>query len=189
MRSIRLLVCALFITGLLAASLLGCGQLPTAPTSAPTTPATLTYSAQPQGLIGSLVDGLLGLLVRTLNLVGSLGGSLANGRWRVDVPAGAVEGNATVSLGVPNSTSGECGLEIWPADKNSFQKPVTLTVDCRSVSSDRLRTYVIHWYNPSTRQWVPVQGSRVDLTTKTVSAPLLHFSRYAVGPLGTKAGW
>ena len=34
----------------------------------------------------------------------------------------------------------------------------------------------------------PVSGSRVDLTIRTVSAPLLHFSKYAAGPQ-TKAGW
>jgi hypothetical protein len=29
----------------------------------------------------------------------------------------------------------------------------------------------------------------VDLVNKTVGAPLLHFSRYSVGPADGKAGW
>ena len=64
-----------------------------------------------------------------------------------------------------------------------------LTVNCSSVPTDVLRTYVIFWYNPTTKTWVPVSGSTVNLTTKTVSAPLQHFSNYSVGPTGGKAGW
>jgi len=130
-----------------------------------------------------------GLLVRTLNLVGSLGGSLTNGRWKVTIPANAVEGDATVAIGVLSSTSSSCQLEIMPAEKNPFRIPVTLTVNCSSVPSTTLKTYVILWFDPATSTWVPVQGSKVDLVKKTVSAPLSHFSRYSVGPLLGKAGW
>ena len=187
MRSSTRFARALLLVSLVAITAFGCGQLPTAP-SAVQSVTESAPAAQPTGLISSVVDVLVGLIVRTLNLVGSLGGSLGNGRWRVVIPAGAVDGNATVQLGVQTSTSPQCQLEISPADKNHFAVPATLTVDCRSVSSDQLRNYQILWFNPTTRQWVPVQGSKVDLTAKTVSAPLLHFSQYAVGRDG-KAGW
>lgn len=42
---------------------------------------------------------------------------------------------------------------------------------------------------PATKAWGPVEGSTVDLAKRTVSAPLQHFSAYAVGPKGGKAGW
>jgi len=190
MRSFTRLARALILTGLVAVGIWGCGQLPTAP-HAVESAATPAQSAQPAGLIstvGSVVDVLVNLIVRTLNLVGSLGGSLSNGRWRVTIPAGAVDGNATVSLGVPSLTSPQCQLEISSADKNHFSVPVTLTVDCRNLTTDQLRNSIMVWFNPTTKQWVPVEGSKVDLTAKTVSAPLLHFSQYAVAP-GTKAGW
>ena len=145
--------------------------------------------AQPHDLLGSLVGGVLNLVFKTLNIVGSLGGWLTNGRWRIDVPAGAIDGTATVGVGVASSTSQSCQLEITPADKNHFLKPVMLTVDCSSVPSDQLKTYVIYWFNPATSTWVAVSGSTVDLTRKTVSAPLQHFSGYSVGPSGGKAGW
>lgn len=194
MRPARQLAFVLLIFGILATAMLGCGQNPVAPNTGQetSTAAGMSRTAEPEGLLsltGSVVNSLVGLIVKTLDLIGSLGGSLTNGRWTVVIPAGAVEGAAKIALGVSNSTSSECQLEIWPADQNHFQVPATLTADCRSVSSDRLKSYVIYWYNPSTRTWVQVEGSRVDLVSKTVSAPLTHFSRYAVGPSEGKAGW
>ncbi len=193
---------------LMMASVVGCSNMATAPVPLDSTtsssaavvstddpaplPSTNATSASTNGLIGSLgsvVGKLVGLVVRTLNVVGSLGGSLTNGRWRVDVPPNAIQGNASIGLGVQTLLSTDCQLEIAPASANHFAVPVQLTVDCRSVPSDQLANYVIYWFNPATARWVPVEGSRVDLTRKTVSAPLAHFSRYAVGPAGGKAGW
>lgn len=190
MRLTRKFLATLVLFGLTTFTMFGCGRLPTAPTatSSPTSAGVHASSTGLLSTVGGVVDGLVGLVVRTLNLVGSLGGSLTNGRWRVAIPAGAVNGNATVSLGVSSSTSSTCQLEILPSDQNHFQVPVTLTIDCRSVANDDLRNWVIYWFDPSTSQWVPVQGSQVNLTTKTVSAPLLHFSKYSAGPQ-TKAGW
>jgi hypothetical protein len=190
MRSLQRIVLALvlgaFATGLIA----GCMSVATAPT-VPSAPSS-SRTAQPSSLLGSLgsvVGGLVNLVFRVLNIVGSIGGSLTNGRWRVDVPPGAFDGTATVGIGVSSSTSGSCQLEISPADKNHFLTPVRLTADCSSVPSDQLKDYVIYWFNPTTQVWVPVDGSTVDLIHKTVSAPLQHFSGYAVGPQGGKAGW
>lgn len=201
-RSQRLLLISLLGTSLLV----GCGQMPTAPvpgtsqvgvTSQATPPAAPSplragQAVAPTGLldgVGSVVGGLVGLIVKVLNLVGSVGGTLTNGRWKVVIPPNAVDGSAIVSLGVPSTTSPDCQLEITPATKNHFNVPVTLTVDCRSVPSDQLRQYVIYWYDPVSRTWTPVSGSRVDLVAKSVSAPLQHFSRYAVGPIGGRSGW
>lgn len=177
---------------------LGCAQAPTSPE--PSTPESTTAAqpadlrsgpadAAPQGLLGGIIPIATRLVVRTLNVVGSVGGSLSNGRWQVDVPAGAVEGSATISLSVSSLTSPDCHLEIAPLSKNQFSVPVTLTADCRGVPADELAKYVIYWYNPALETWVPVSGSKVDLTQKTVSAELEHFSRYAVGPVGGRSGW
>jgi len=164
----------------------GCGHMPTAPaTAVQATAGSAQQAAQPDGLIGSLVGGVLKLLVRILNLVGSLGGSLSNGRWRVEIPPNAVNGDATVSLGVTSDSSPSCQLDISPASLNHFSTPVTLTVDCRSVPASDLSSYVIYWYDPVKAAWTEVPGSRVDLASKSVSAPLQHFSGYAVG----RAGW
>jgi hypothetical protein len=94
-----------------------------------------------------------------------------------------------VGIGVAAGTSPACQLEIVPATKNHFSVPVILTVDCRTVPGTQLAHYVIFWFDPATSTWVPVAGSHVDPVHKTVSAPLQHFSRYAVGPADGKAGW
>jgi hypothetical protein len=189
----------------------GCGVMPTAPSvsSVATSPSAATQAPGPAqatpapkasiqrtaepgsllGIVGGLLGGVIQLVFRVLNLVGSIGGTLTNGRWRVEIPANAVDGNATVKLGVPSSSSSGCSLDISPADKNHFSVPVMLVVDCRNVPLDVLKTYSIYWYNPTTSTWVAVSGSKVDLTNKTVSAPLQHFSTYSVAPNSGKAGW
>jgi hypothetical protein len=193
MPSHKRIVPTLFLVGLLAATVFGCGQLPTSPNSAQTqASAKVAATAEPASLlssVGGVLNTLVGLIVRTLNLIGSIGGSLSNGRWRITIPAGAVDGNATVSLGVPNLTSPDCALEISPSDKNHFSTAATLTVDCSNVMSSQLASYVIYWYNPSTKQWVELSGSKVNLTNKTVSVQIFHFSQYSVGPTGGRAGW
>lgn len=171
------------VLALVATFAVGCRELPTSPTT------TIAHPEAREASLLGITDLLKGLLVKTMNLVGGVGGSLTQGRWKVTIPAGAVDGNATVGMGVQSLTSSECSLEILPLTKNRFSKPVTLTIDCRDVALSQLQTYTIYWFNPTTAKWEEVRGSKVDLGKKTVSAPLLHFSRYAAGPRGGKAGW
>ena len=188
--SFRKIIVAPLALALAVGLVVGCGQMPTAPNvTAQAAASSAQQGAEADGLIGSLIGGLLNLVVKVLNLVGSIGGSLSNGRWRVDIPAGAVNGNGTVTLATASSSSPDCQLGISPSSLNGFSQPVTLTADCSGVSSAVLSTYVIYWYNPNTKVWVEVAGSKVDLNRKVVTAPLQHFSRYAVGPSGGRAGW
>jgi hypothetical protein len=187
--SFRKRLAPLALVALALAFLVGCGQAPNAPIVSQQAAAVQVHqTAETNSLIGGLVSvvgDVVNLVVRVLNLVGSLGGSLTNGRWRVDVPAGAVDGDATVTLGVPTTTSDNCQLEILPTTKNHFATPARLTVTCPGVPSSALSNYTIFWLDPATRKWVPVE-STVDLNAKTVSAPLQHFSTYCVG---SKASW
>src|SRR5262249_33094077 len=157
--------------------------------AAPTAVARTAGSSDLLGTVGGLVGGVVNLLFKTLQLVGSIGGSLLNGRWKVVIPAGALSGDATVSLGGSSNTSSSCQSEISPADKNHFTTPATLTADCHDISSSQLANMGIFWMNPSTGQWVLVSGSKVDLTSKTISAPLQHFSIYSVRSTDGRAGW
>lgn len=179
-----------FLFVLAAASTLavGCVQLPSQPIAG-AVETTAEVSVTQNGLLGGVTGLLKGLLTVTLNLVGGTGGSVINDKWRVVIPPGAVEGNATVGMGVDKSARSDVQLEILPIEKNHFLVPATLTFDCTGVSSSDLRNYTIYWYNPATRAWVEVPGSKVDLAKKTVSAPLSHFSQYSAGPKGGKAGW
>lgn len=170
-----------------------CMPLPTAPfVEAPGSAATtqrVVQSGSLLGDIGSILNDATSLITKTVDIVGSIGGSVTNGRWNVVVPPDAVSGTASISIEVPNLTSPACQLEITPATSNHFAVPVELTVDCRLVPVEKLKTFSIFWYDPATSKWIPVASSTVDLQNKTVSAPLEHFSKYAVGPLDGRASW
>jgi len=172
---------------------IGCMDLSTAPiTHENAVHVTHTGPSQPAGLLDGvtgLVDDVGKLVFNTVQIVGSVGGSASNGRWSVSVPAGAVDGLASVSVGVTSPGSNRVQLQITPVSKNHFDTPVVLTVDCSHVPAGQLRNYVIYWLDPSLGTWVPVDGSVVDMTHRTVSAPLHHFSTYTTGPAGGKVGW
>ena len=190
---LKSIIAPLLIGALAVGLVAGCSQMPTAPApvQSPATQVTASpggNAAEPSSLLGgvvSVVDGLLKLVFRLLSIDGSIGGSLTNGRWTVDVPPGAIDGTASVGIGVTDAGSSSCELQILPITKNRFSVPVRLSVSCPNVSSAELQNYVILLYNPQTRTWAPVAGSKVDLASKTVSAPLQHFSTYKVG----RAGW
>ena len=121
-------------------------------------------------------------------LTETLGGTVRNGRWRVEVPAGAVVGAARISV-TPNSAHpGIVNLGIFPSEKNYFATPVLLVVDVRTVPTSKVRDWFISWYNPATRTWVRMP-STVDTRKKTISVSLSHFSTYCVGPAAGRSGW
>ncbi len=115
--------------------------------------------------------------------------TLANGRWRLDIPVGAIDGDATVAIALPRTTNAGVQLEILPVSRNQFAVPITLIADCQSAPTDELVNYAMFWYDPDAAKWVKLTDSKVDLDAKTVCAPLTHFSKYYVGPVGGKAGW
>lgn len=116
------------------------------------------------------------------------GAYLRNGRWQVDVPGGAVEGPARIALTVASAKSFECELEILPGTKNQFAIPVKVTVYCQGGKPSRLANYALFRFDDATQLWIPVEGARVDIKRKTVTAWVDHFGRFMVGPAGTSIG-
>jgi hypothetical protein len=141
------------------------------------------------GLLGSILNPLVKLVFQIVKIPFGQGGSVSNGRWRLDVPAGAIAGDATVGIGVQSQSAMSCQLEILPAELNHFATPVTVTATCKDIDRDKLRGYVVWWFDPMQNKWVVLESSKVDLVNGTVSAPLPHCSAYAVGPRDGKAGW
>ena len=209
MRRIRFQLRATALVTFLATALAGCGALPTAPLDEsaarlpangaleassrtmpidePPAPGVVTLSPDPSALPILLSSGAL--IERSSVLPAALGGAVTNGRWRIEVPSGAVDGTARFAIRVPSAKSGACDLAIEPAEMNHFAVPVTLVADCHGTAPKQLAGWFISWYDPSTGTWVRVPGSTVDLKRKTVSAPLSHFSIYCVGPAAGRSGW
>jgi hypothetical protein len=175
----------------------GCGAATTAPvlpgdgggSPSYTTAVQSPPSQGSQDPLGGILGALPRLVTRVANLAGDLGASLENGRWSVDVPAGAIEGDARITIVVAYAKSGECSMEVVPADKNKFDVPAIVTVTCPSLTDDQLSQSVIMEFDPATRRWFDVPGSMVDMSHRNVSAPVDHVARDTVGPAGGKAGW
>ena len=138
----------------------------------------LVTADQPQA---GLISGLVNTLTQVVD--GAVGGLLSRGIWTARIPSGAFSGTASVSLSAL-SGSNVCQLEISPASKNGFAKPVTLTAKIPLGMS--AASAEIEWLNPQTQAWEPVAGSSVNPLARTVSAPLWHFSTYRVGG---RSGW
>jgi len=175
----------------------GCGAATTAPVvpgDGGTPPPDTTASQSPptrgsQDPLGGIVGALPRLVTRVANLAGDVGASLDNGRWSLDVPAGAIQGDARLTIVVAYSKSGECSMSVDPAEKNKFDVPAIVTVNCASLTDDQLAQSGILEFDPATRRWFDVPDSKVDMSHRTVSAPVDHVARYTVGPVGGKAGW
>jgi hypothetical protein len=175
----------------------GCGAMATAPvlpgddggSPSDTTAAQSPPSRGSQDPIGGVSGALPRLVTRVTNLAGDLGAAVENGRWSVDVPAGAIEGDARIAVTVAYAKSGECTMNVVPTDKNKFDVPAIVTVDCAALSDTQLAQSGILEFDPVNRRWFDVPDSKVDMNHRTVSAPVDHVARYTVGPVGGKAGW
>lgn len=129
------------------------------------------------------------LIINTRSVDGVSDAVMHAGRVKLDIPAGAIRGAATIQLRAsPNGK--HVLLEILPADRNGFDVPVRLSANFAGAPAAVLKDMAFFWIDPATGDWVLVEGSTVDLDTGEVSAPLRHFSEYRIGNrfLG-KAGW
>jgi hypothetical protein len=122
---------------------------------------------------------------------GAKGGTLRCGRFLLSVPAGAFEGEGTVSMSMPDSTVMVVDLEISPGELNDFKEPVKLCLltDGTDLEEEELQIY---WWDPDREDWKAL-GCDKDLsddtavtgTSEGLLTHLSHFSRYS----GGKAGW
>ena len=132
----------------------------------------------------SLVD-----LVRSLNLlsctaqpyvaktqtIGSAGGTILLGTHRLVIPAGALASSVRIKA---EQVTGRVNSVRFSPDGLKFAKPATLTLSYGNCSSLLLVKRVV--YTNELLGILELLPSLDDLRTKTVSAPIRHFSRYAV---------
>ena len=127
---------------------------------------------------------------RILHLNGGRGGSVSAGRFTVIVPDGAVEGKATIKITVTNHGAKVCELHITPAAANKFNVPIMLRANVKDAKLETQAGLGILYFNPRSNSWRPVAGSKVNLATGKVEAPLDHFSVYGVGSIVEgRSGW
>jgi len=112
---------------------------------------------------------------------GATGGSLTVGSFRLDIPAGAIKGVATVSITQPDASVLVCDIHISPASSNAFAIPVILAA--KLPDSTALDDQML-WYDPTRSSW-QVISSASDLARIELHAQLWHFSKYGC----SRAGW
>jgi probable HAF family extracellular repeat protein len=119
--------------------------------------------------------------------VGANGGTIAtsDGHVSLEFPAGAATAGSPISVSPASSAVPVPGPWAAPVDLgpdgSTFTRPVTLTM---SFDAQKLPTGVplaaMALYTLVDGGWVEVPGSAVNEVDNTVSAPIAHFSTYAV---------
>jgi len=114
---------------------------------------------------------------------GRKGGVVDVGAFRVQVPPGAFEGSATITLEQPDPAVLRCALSIAPESANFFKVPVLLIA--RPPDRNAIGKVMV-WYDPSAATWRRI-ASLPSADVQEVIAPLTHFSDY--GLILGRAGW
>ncbi len=112
---------------------------------------------------------------------GAKGGTLAVGSFRLDIPAGAFKGIATVGITQPDASVLVCDIHIFPASSNVFAIPVTLSSKLPDALA--LDDHMM-WFDPTRTSW-QVIASAPDSARVELHSQLWHFSKYGCG----RAGW
>ena len=179
--------------------MVGCSQLPTAPSGrdhvdffAAERSAGRGAQQQGPGTGGSdsvVTSTPLDSVLVSQAVDGQNSCTMQAGRFMLDIPRGAIDGPATIKMATTTG-GGRIDLHIVPEDRNQFAVPVILSLDLTHVSPAARADIGIFWIDPVSGDWVLVEGSTLDPRTHILSAPLSHFSSYVVGCKHvSKAGW
>jgi hypothetical protein len=182
-----LLLSALFVTA-------SCGtDTPLGPESAPASaPAanpgasqldTAASSGAMNSLIGGLIDGVLVCkpqpYASTTQVVGPEGGTIKVGRHTLVIPAGALSGSVQIKAEAPSDVSSSVRFSPEGLQFNAGHSPV-LTLDYSNCPAGRLNILKHIAYTTERLKILTRLISLDNLLKLQISAPIEHFSRYAV---------
>jgi len=113
---------------------------------------------------------------------GAKGGSLTVGSFRLDIPAGAFSGTATVTMTQHDPTVLLCDIDVSPATANDFAVPATLTTKLpgKHALSDQMMSY------DARRSAWQVIASVPDPNRLELRSEVSHVSKHGPRP---RAGW
>jgi hypothetical protein len=145
--------------------------------SAPASPVQVEASASLSDLVRSL--HLLSCTAQPYAVktqtVGSAGGTIVAGTHRLVIPAGALASPVQIKA---EQVIGRVNSVRFSPDGLKFAKPATLSLSYANCSSLLLVKRVV--YTNELLGILELLPSLDDLRTRTVSASVRHFSRYAV---------
>lgn len=175
-------------------------DIATAPTAAPS--ATVqspeiapSLTGLPLLTNGSIIGGVTGTLNDLLRLgyvrctpqpearaqasIGIGGGTIRAGRHTLTIPAGALSQTVTITMVAPSDSI--VGVVFGPEGLTfNRSRPATLTLDYSNCGGSLLNLNKRIVYSDDLLNILEILSSLDDLGSSKVSAPIKHFSRYAV---------
>ena len=182
------LAASLTLVVALMLSAVGCSDSGTTPRDSYSQDVTLLYrggpNAKPAEGEEATIEGTA--VISTSGDVALGVGNDEIGTSELDVPAESVndgdDDTAVHFIKMKVNKIGEVSAILGP-DGMTFKHPIMLTLSYKGADLTGVdeNTLVILYLNEEIGVWEVVDGSVVDTKKQTVSAPLWHFSRYAVG--------
>ena len=141
------------------------------------------------GLVGDVVDGTIGTVLEvsdllvcqsqpyavTTSTVGSDGGTIEVGSHRLVIPRGALKNRTTITA---EQISGRTNSLRFSPEGLRFEKPASLTMSYKNCLVVLLSKSIV--YTDEKLRILEVLRSLDLFNKRTVTAPIDHFSRYAV---------
>ena len=123
-----------------------------------------------------------GALSGSMTVDGAKGGSLTVGSFRLDIPAGAFKGTATVTMTQDDPSVLLCDFAVSPSTANDFAVPATLTtkVPNKKALNDQMLSF-----DPGRKAW-QVTASVPDPNRLEIRSEHSHLSKHGPRP---RAGW
>lgn len=156
-------------------------------TDAPTAPSSESVVAVSDSsnlylpIVTPLLQGLVACpkqdYAKTVQTVGSNGGTITVGRHKLVIPRGALTQNVTVTAEAPADFVASVKLEPHGLQ---FAKPARLTLDYSSCPLARLDLFKHVAYTTDLLAILELLTSQDNILTAKISTNLDHFSRYAV---------
>jgi hypothetical protein len=174
--------------GCLLALTLGCsaddimGPGPgTAPDGGSTHGTTFALLPDPAGMADDAVQGEIVPGGATALVSAEDGGVVSYGRFRLEIPAGALSEDTVIEISRPDPGFVMCELEPHGLQ---FNKPVTLQIDYSGTAAEAdeasLPAFGVYWFDEASGQWMMV-GDSIDPGADKMEAELAHFSKYGSG--------
>ncbi len=144
-------------------------------------PAINPLLTRPGGSLGGINGGIDGLTATSRPIDGTTGGTVRLGNHSYFVPAGAVDGTVDFTMSYASITG--VGVDCGPSPM-SFDEPVKLTLSyagTQYAGTDADPSSLKIYYMSEDGEMIEVEDCVVNTRDQTISAPVLHFSRYILG--------
>lgn len=171
--------------GLIVALTVGGGCTSSESPVGPSSPSTMEAPALLLGGLGSTVGKVLSITdlltcrslpyASTTRTIGRAGGVVAVGQYSLVIPAGALQGNVQIRA---EQVSGRVNSVRFSPEGLKFARPATLTMRYDNCVLVLLPKRIV--YTNELLRVLDILRSEDMLRGKEVSAPIDHFSRYAV---------